>query len=268
MERRGLGNTGLQVSVVGVGTWQSYDVATPHDIQAATDAALTGGCTFFDTSPTYGAAEHALGQTLGRRRNSVVVATKVAAASLEEGKGQIARSLEQFGGIVDLFQVQNLQAWDVHLPYLESLKAQGKIRALGLTHFSAAHFDRMAEIVASGAVSAIQVPYSPHEREIEARLLPLAAERGVGVIAMRPFGQGALVYAEPHPKELAFLEQYRLRTWSQALLNWVLSDPRISTAIPATRKVPHITENLAVGDAPRFDSEARDRVAKLSTRLY
>jgi aryl-alcohol dehydrogenase-like predicted oxidoreductase len=267
MERRGLGSTGLQVSVVGIGTWQSYDVGNPAEVQPATDAAVTAGATFFDTSPVYGGAERALGQTLGRRRSAVVVATKVAAPSAEEGRQQIAHSLELYGGIVDLFQIQNLEAWETHLPHLESLKAQGKIRALGITHFLASQFDRMAKIIESGKVSAIQVPYNPHEREVESTLLPLAAERGVGVIVMRPFGQGALVYATPHEHELAFLEQHGLRTWSQALLNWVVSDPRVSVVIPATRKLPHIAENLAVGAAKRFDAETRDRVAKLAVRL-
>jgi aryl-alcohol dehydrogenase-like predicted oxidoreductase len=267
MERRSLGATGLQVAVIGVGTWQSYDVTNPADVQAVTDAVLTGGGSFFDTSPTYNGAERALAQTLGRRRGTVVVATKVAAASAEDGRQQIARSLELYGGIVDLFQIQNLEAWETHLPYLESLKAQGKIRALGITHFSASHFDRMAQIIESGKVSTMQVPYNPHEREVERTLLPLAAERGIGVIVMRPFGQGALVYATPHERELAFLEGHGLRTWSQALLNWGISDPRVTVTIPATRKLPHVAENLAVGAAPRFDPETRDRIAKLATRL-
>src|SRR5438105_1803048 len=98
MERRVLGNTGLQVSAIGVGTWQSYDVTNPAEVQAVTDAALAAGATFFDTSPVYGGAERALAQTLARRRNSVVVATKVSAASADEGRQQIARSLDLYGG--------------------------------------------------------------------------------------------------------------------------------------------------------------------------
>lgn len=266
METRPLGRTGLQVSIVGMGTWQTYDVGKPLQVQAVTDASLAHGAAFFDSSPMYGAAERVLAATLGARRKSVVVATKVWAGSAREGRAQIRRALEWYGGMVDLYQVHNLEAWSTHLPYLEELKAQGRVRAIGITHYSAAHFDRMAEIMETDRIDAVQIPYNPRQREVERALLPLAAARGLGVVLMRPLGQGLLARAAPPERELGFLADYGLTTWAQALLNWGVSDPRVSVTIPATRDPRHAADNCAVGRARRFDAAARERVAALAAR--
>src|SRR5215475_8407397 len=163
METRRLGLTGLDVSVIGMGTWQTYDVSDPGKVRPVTDAVLEGGARFFDSSPMYGAAERVLADTLGPRRQECVIATKVWASSTREGREQIRRALEWYGGTVDVYQIHNLEAWTVHLSYLEELKAAGRIRAIGITHYSASAFDRMADIVASGRIAVIQVPYNPHE---------------------------------------------------------------------------------------------------------
>jgi len=266
MEIRRLGATGLDVSVIGMGTWQSYDVRDAAEVRPVTDAVLAGGATFFDSSPMYGAAERVLADTLGPRRAGVVVATKVWAGSAREGREQIRRALAWYGGTVDLYQIHNLDAWSTHLPYLEELKAAGRIRAIGITHYSASAFGRMAEVIATGRVTAIQIPYNPDERDVEKDLLPLAEARGLGVILMRPLGQGALARTAPPARELGFLAEYGLTTWAQALLNWGVSDPRVSVSIPATRNTTHARDNCAVGAARRFDAEARERVAALAGR--
>jgi aryl-alcohol dehydrogenase-like predicted oxidoreductase len=264
METRRLGRTGLEVSVIGMGTWRTFDVPDPDRVQSVTDAVLAGGVTFFDSSPMYGAAEQVLALTLGSRRTRVIVATKVWAGAAREGREQIRRALEWYGGVVDLYQIHNLTAWEVHLPYLEELQARGAVRAIGITHWSATEFDRMAAIVEGGRVGTIQVPYNPQERQVERSLLPLAAARGLGVIVMRPLGEGGLVRSSPPAQELAFLADFGLRTWAQALLNWGVSDPRVTASIPATGQLPHATDNCAVGRARRFDAAARDRVAALA----
>lgn len=124
-----------------MGTWQTYDVADPMQVQSVTDTVLAHGATFFDSSPMYGAAEHVLAATLGARRTSVLVATKVWAGSAREGRQQIRRALEWYGGVLDLCQIHNLEAWQAHLPHLEELKADRRIRAIGITHYSSGHFD-------------------------------------------------------------------------------------------------------------------------------
>ncbi len=267
METRRLGSSGLDVSVIGLGTWQTYDVRDTAMVRPVTEAALAGGATFFDTSPMYGQAERVLAATLGARRRDVVVATKVWASSAREGREQIRRALAWYGGRVDLYQIHNLVAWESHLPYLEELRAQGAVRAIGITHWSESELDRMAEVVATGRVAAIQIPYNPGQRAVERVLLPLAAARGLGVILMRPLGEGALVRTAPAPRELGFLADYGLTTWTQALLNWGLSDPRVTVSIPATRDPRHAADNCAVGRARRFDDAARERIAALAARV-
>jgi diketogulonate reductase-like aldo/keto reductase len=255
------------VPVIGMGTWQTFDVRDARRVRPVTDAALAGGATFFDSSPMYGRAEQVLAETLGASRPRVLIATKVWAGSLREGREQIRRALDWYGGVVDLYQIHNLSAWREHLPYLEELRAAGTIRAVGITHYSASAFPEMARIVEGGRVTAIQVPLNPHEREVEAQLLPLAAARGIGVILMRPLGQGPLARRSPPARELTFLADHGLRTWAQALLNWGVSDPRVSVTIPATANPDHMADNCAVGGARRFDAATRERVAALAARL-
>jgi aryl-alcohol dehydrogenase-like predicted oxidoreductase len=267
MEHRPLGRSGLTVPVIGMGTWQTFDVRDPAEVRAVTDAAIAGGATFFDSSPMYGRAEHVLAETLDGRRPSVLIATKVWAGSFREGREQIRRALGWYGGVVDLYQIHNLVGWREYLPYLEELRAAGTIRAVGITHYSASAFDEMARIVKSGRVTAIQIPLNPQEREVERHLLPLAAERQVGVVVMRPLGQGALARRAPAARELGFLAEHGLRTWAQALLNWGVSDPRVSVSIPATGRAGHMEDNCAVGSARRFDAATRERVAALAARL-
>jgi aryl-alcohol dehydrogenase-like predicted oxidoreductase len=263
---RPLGGTGLRVGVVGMGTWQTFDVPSAAAVRPVVDAALTGGMNVFDTSPMYGAAERILAEALGERRGGALIATKVWAAAAAEGRGQITRALEWYGGHVDLYQIHNLVSWQTHLPYLEDLRRQGRIGAIGVTHYSASAFGLMEDAVETGRVETIQVPWSPVSREAEARLLPLAAERGLGVVVMSPLEQGRLQRPAPAARELDFLAEYGLRTWAQALLNWGLSDPRVSVTIPATRSAAHAADNAAVGRARRFDAAARDRVARLASR--
>jgi len=266
MERRSLGSSGLTVPVIGMGTWQTFDVRDPAAVRPVTDAALAGGATFCDTSPMYGRAERVLAETLGPRRAGVQIATKVWAGSAREGREQIRQALAWYGGRVELYQIHNLVAWREHLPYLEELREKGVVGAIGITHYSASAFGEMASILETGRVTAIQVPLNPQEREVERTLLPLAAARNVGVVVMRPLGQGSLARRAPAARELGFLADYGLHTWAQALLNWGISDARVSVSIPATSSAAHMADNDAVGNARRFDEAARERVAALAAR--
>jgi diketogulonate reductase-like aldo/keto reductase len=207
-----------------------------------------------------------LAEALGPRRAEALVATKVWTPSAREGREQIRRALEWYGGTVDLYQIHNLEAWTEHLPYLEELKARGLIRAIGITHYSPSRLDEVAEIMATGRVDAVQVPYNPQERTIERAVLPQAERLGIGVILMRPLGQGALARHPPPARELAFLREHGLATWAQALLSWGLGDPRVTVTIPATASAAHAADNCRVGAAPRLDEEARARIAALAVR--
>ena len=223
MEHRELGQTGLRVPVVGMGTWQTFDVRGKEAQEArreVVDAALGAGANFLNSSPMYGEAERVLGAALRGRRDDALVATKVWTASAAKGRAQVERALGYFGGVVDLYQVHNLLAWREQSALLEEMKAAGKVRAIGATHYSASAFDELRRVMQTGRIGAIQVPYNPLQREVEQTILPLAAELGLGVVVMRPFAEGALLRRTPSPRELEPLRDFGVTTWPQALLKW------------------------------------------------
>lgn len=265
MERRSLGNTGIQLPVIGLGTWQTFDLP-PDELSIAREVvseAFDHGVRLVDSSPMYGRAEAMLGAALGDRRPEAFVATKIWTPSATEGRRQFEAQLGYYQGRVDLEQVHNLVAWQEHLPWIEAEQAAGRVRFIGATHYRASSFPELARLMRTGRLQAIQIPYNPFEREVEREILPLAEELGLGVIAMRPFGEGNL-FPGPDPAKLAPLG---VETWSEALLKWCLSDPRITAAIPATSKVAHMAQNAAAGSGPWFGPEERRLVEDLAAGL-
>ncbi len=267
MEQRPLGQSGLTVPAVGMGTWRTFDVrGATAEQQARTivDEALAVGAHLIDSSPMYGEAERVLGQALATCRTNALVATKVWTQSAEEGRAQIERALGFFGGHVDLYQIHNLVAWRTHLPVLERLRAEGRVGVIGATHYSASAFGELAEVMRTGRIAAIQVPYNPLEREVERDILPLAHALGLGVVVMRPFAEGGLMRRSPTPEALTPLRDWGVETWGQALLKWGLSDPRCHVAIPTTSRPGRMTENAAAGEPPWFGIDERAYVARLA----
>jgi aryl-alcohol dehydrogenase-like predicted oxidoreductase len=267
VERRVLGSSELRVPVVGMGTWRTFDVSGRRALGEARGIvaeALGVGAGFFDSSPMYGEAERVLGEAIRGRRDEALVATKVWSPSPEQGERQVDRALTFFGGRVDLYQVHNLVAWDQHLRTFERRLEDGSIGVLGATHYSSSAFGELAEVMRTGRIAAIQVPYNPWEREVEREILPLAADLGLGVVVMRPFAGGAVTRRPPPAKDLRPLEPFGVTTWAQALLKWILSDRRCHVAIPATSRRGRMTENSAAGDPPWLDPEARALVASLA----
>lgn len=266
MEQRLFGKTGLQVPVVGMGTWQTFDVrgAVVEERVAVTAAALDTGACFFDSSPMYGEAERVLGRTLAGRREQAMVATKVWTANDREADLQIDRALTCFGGHVDVYQVHNLVALERRLARLDELKQDGVIRAVGVTHYSPRAFGDLRRAMADRRVDVVQLPYNPRERDVERELLPAAADLGLGVIVMRPFGEGQLLRARLPAHALDPLKPFGVHSWPQALLKWILSDPRCHVAIPATASASHMRANAAAGEPPWFGPEERAYVANLA----
>ncbi len=267
MERRRLGKSGLTVPVIGLGTYRSLDARGKKEetnARRVVDAALASGANFIDSSPMYGESERVLGATLQDRRGEAIVATKVWTASAHDGQLQIDRGLRFYGGRVDLYQVHNLLSWREHLDTLDTYRDDGKILAIGATHWNPGAFEELVTVMETGRVSTIQIPYNPQEREVEARILPLAERLGLGVVVMRPLGQGDLLQNPPKPAALAPLHEFGVQTWPQALLKWILSDPRCHVAIPATTKPERMRENAAAGDPPWFTEKERELVARLA----
>jgi diketogulonate reductase-like aldo/keto reductase len=211
----------------------------------------------------YGGAEASLGAALSSRRDGALVATKIWAETVEEGKQQLGRQLDWFGH-VEVEQVHNLVAWQQHLPWLEDERGAGRIGRVGVTHYSPAAFPELERALRSGRFQTLQVPLNPYERECEEALLPLAAELDVAVLVMRPLGQGSLLRRPPSQAELEPLRDFGIETWAQALLKWALSDERVDVVIPATRNPAHARANAQAGEPPWLGRRERALVERLA----
>jgi aryl-alcohol dehydrogenase-like predicted oxidoreductase len=270
VERRRLGSSGLDVPVVGMGTWKTFDVRRADDVasrRGVVDSALQGGTNLFDSSPMYGAAEQVLGEALRDRREQALVATKLWTADDDEAELQVRRSLEFYGGHIDVYQVHNLVALPKRLQRLEKLRDESRVGAVGATHYQHSAFDELAELMRSGRITCVQVPYNVKDRVVEERILPLAAQRDIGVIIMRPLGFGELTRRSPSAEQLRPFAEFGVSTWAQVLLKWLLSDARVTTVIPATSSPGHARDNAAAGDPPWFGAAEREAVVRLAASL-
>lgn len=267
MESRPLGRTGISVPVVGLGTWRTFDVRGRDGearARSVVDVAIEAGSTLMDTSPMYGASEGVLGRALDGRRDHALVATKVWTDDDADAERQIAFARGAFADRIDLYQVHNLVAWPRRLDQLARLRDAGVVRAVGATHYAAHAFDELARVMRSGRIDAVQVPYNPWQREVEREILPLAEELGLGVIVMRPFAEGSLIRRSPSAAQLAPLAEAGVGTWPAAVLAWILSDARITAAIPATADPSHMVANARVGQGPWLDPDQRALIADLA----
>ena len=246
MERRRFGRSGLEVPVIGLGTWQTFDVRPDGQESARTvvEAVFKAGTRLFDTSPMYGRAEAVLARALDGFRDEALVATKIWTSSAGDGRSQFEAQLDLYGR-VELQQIHNLVAWEEHLPWLEEERDAGRIDLIGATHYDERSFGELERLMRTGRIDAVQIPYNPLEQAAAARILPLAAELDLGVIAMRPLGGGSLA----------------ARFDATELLKWTLSDERVHVAIPATSNEEHARANAAAGSPPWLSPERRRALA-------
>jgi diketogulonate reductase-like aldo/keto reductase len=245
--------------VVGLGTWNTFG-RDREQARAVVNAALDAGTRVFDSSPMYGGAEGSLGAALEGRRGDAAVATKIWADSAAEGRRQFDAQ-QLFFGRVEIEQIHNLAAWEEQLPWLEEEQDAGRIGLLGVTHYASSALGELAQALRTGRFDTVQLPLNPRERGVERELLPLAAELGVAVIAMRPLGgPGSGLVARQVPVEV--LRELGVATWAQALLKWALSDERVDLVIPATKRPERARENAAAGDLPFLDDSQRRLVER------
>lgn len=261
--------SGEEVPVVGLGTWQTFDVGARAPERAALQdelVALAASCDhpMVDTSPMYGNAETVLGDLMAAAdlRSRLFVATKVWTSGREAGIRQMEASLRKLRvESVDLMQVHNLVDVETHLETLAGWKREGRVRYVGVTHYTASAHEALARVIASRPVDFLQVNYSVGEPEAEHRLLPLAQERGVAVIVNRPFGGGGLIRRLRSRPVPAWATEIGCETWGQLLLRWVVSHPAVTCVIPATSSLVHLQENLRAGGGPLPDEALRARIA-------
>lgn len=260
-------STGVSVPVIGMGTWITFNVG--DDPQARADrtgilrAFFAGGGGMIDSSPMYGSSEEVVGYGLGQidYPDALFSATKVWTSSDSEGPEQVARS-ERLWGVsrFDLQQVHNLVGWEHHLPMLFKMKAEGRVRHVGITTSHGRRHREFEQVMASQPIDFVQLTYNMVDREAEERLLPLAHERGIAVIANRPFRGGPLVrrmQREPLP---AWAAEFDCVNWPQFLLKFIVSHPAVTCAIPATSQVQHMHENMGAATGRLPDARMRRRM--------
>ncbi len=240
-----------------MGTWRTFDTADER--RPLVEASISAGINLFDSSPMYGRAEGVLGDALQGRRQDVQVATKVWTESPDEGRRQAENALRLFGHI-DIYQVHNLLNWKAQLKLLEELRDGGQVTVVGATHYQASAFPELMDVMRTGRLAMIQIPYNPLAQQAARSLLPLAQELGLGVLVLSPL-QGGIMQARPRPEDLRSLG---VRTWPQAVLKWIAGDPRISCVLTATHLESHARENAEAGDPPWFDPDQRSLVERIA----
>jgi diketogulonate reductase-like aldo/keto reductase len=265
--RRPIPRTGEFLPVVGLGTWQTFDVA--ETARAPLGSVLSEfvrlGGSAVDSSPMYGRSESVIGDlaaALGLRQK-LFLATKVWTSGREEGIHQMEESFRRMRTErMDLMQIHNLVDWRTHLATLRRWQDQGKVRFIGVTHYTESAYEELARVLETEELDFVQLNYSIAERAAERRLLPLAAKRRVAVLVNRPFAEGALfkkVRGKPLPPWAAELGA---ASWAQFFLKFAISHPAVTCAIPATSKVEHLADNMLAGMGTLPDAAARERMVR------
>jgi diketogulonate reductase-like aldo/keto reductase len=254
MHTRTIPSTGEPLPVIGCGTYVGFDLAPANPAFAALPdvvaALLDAGGRVLDSSPMYGKAEAALGQVLADTgtRPRAFVATKVWTTGRTGGLRQMEHSLRLLRtDTLDLMQVHNLVDWPTQLANVREWKQAGRVRYAGITHYSSSAYGEVEAVLRSEELDFLQINYSVQEREAAHRILPLAAERGVAVLANRPFGGGGLMRrlrSKPLPPWAA---EIGCTTWSQVLLKFVLSHPAVTCVIPGSGSPEHMAQNAKAG---------------------
>ena len=254
MNTRPIPSTGEALPVIGCGTYIGFDHA-PGSLEYAllpgvVGALLDAGGRVLDSSPMYGRAEATTGEVLaaGGRRAEAFLATKVWTQGRAAGVRQMETSMRLLrADRIDLMQIHNLLDWRTHLATLRAWKEDGRIRYLGITHYTSSAYADVEAVLRAEKLDFLQINYALDDRLAAERLLPLAADRGVAVIVNMPFGGGGLLrglLGRPLP---AWAGAIGCTSWAQVLLKFVLSHPGVTCAIPGTRRKEHMEDNVAAG---------------------
>jgi aryl-alcohol dehydrogenase-like predicted oxidoreductase len=253
---------------VGLGTWQTFDVganeAAREPLKRVLQQFVRAGGSVTDSSPMYGRAETVVGElaaSLGAHKQ-LFLATKVWTSGREAGERQMEESLRRLRTRrLDLMQVHNLLDYRTHLETLRRWKAEGRVRYVGVTHYTAGAYDELARVITSEALDFVQLNYSLAERDADKRLLPLAAEKQLAVLINRPFAEGQL-FRRVRGKALPpWAGEIGCTTWAQFFLKFIVSHPAVTCAIPATSKAEHLADNMQALHGPVPDAPMRNRMA-------
>jgi aryl-alcohol dehydrogenase-like predicted oxidoreductase len=265
---RKIPSSGEELPLIGLGTSGAFEVGDSAVERAPLGAVLAAffaaGGRLIDTSPMYSTAERVLGDLLSREQHQkAFLATKVWTRGERAGIEQMTHSAQLLKSErLDLFQVHNLLDLDTQLKTLSAWKAAGKVRYVGITHYTVSAHAELARVLARAQLDFVQLNYSPVTRDAEKRLLPLAAERGAAVLVNRPFEDGALLKAVQGKALPQWAAEIDASSWGQLALKFIASNPAVTCIIPATANVAHLTDNLAGGRGRVPDARQREAIAQ------
>ncbi|MFP4586098.1 MAG: aldo/keto reductase [Desulfococcaceae bacterium] len=262
-------STGEAMPAIGLGTWIVFNVGfdpRARDERAAVmDAFFRGGGRLIDSSPMYGSSQEVIGHGYEKlnRPERMFSADKVWTSDESEGRDQIAESRKKWNvDRFDLMQVHNLLGWRAHLETLFAMKKEGKIRYVGITTSHGRRHGEFEQIMRDYPLDFAQFTYNVRNREAEERLLPLARDRGIAVVVNRPFQRGSLVdFVQRRPLP-DWAGEIDCENWPQVLLKFIISHPAVTAAIPATRQVVHVKENVGAMRGRLPDEEMRKRIVR------
>jgi diketogulonate reductase-like aldo/keto reductase len=269
MLMRAIPSSGEKLPVIGLGTWQTFDVdpasVAIKQLEEALSAFVKLGARVIDSSPMYGRSEEVIGDLVAKLgvRDSVFLATKVWRRGKEPGIESMECSFARLQTKrIDLMQVHNLVDVTTQLATMRDWKAQGRIRYIGITHYESGAFGEVEKLLRSETLDFLQINYSITDREAEEKILPLAKERSVAVIINRPFGEGDL-FSRVRGKALPdWAAEFDCRSWAQFLLKWIVANSAVTCAIPATNNPKHVEDNLHGGAGRLADARMRQRMVE------
>ncbi len=264
---RTIPSSGENIPVIGMGTWITFDVGTNSSaIQERADVLrhfFASGGGMIDSSPMYGSSESVIGQCLQQMENpnTLFSATKVWTPGRSLGIKQMENSKKLWGlSAFDLMQIHNLVDWKTHIKTLREWKDSGRIRYIGVTTSHGRRHEELIKIMQTEPIDFVQFTYNVVDREAENKLLPLAAEHNIAVIINRPFRRGQLFdLVRDHPLP-SWAKEFKCTNWAQFFLKYIVSNPFVTVAIPATSRVDHMDENMGAMKGALPDSEMRKQM--------
>ena len=269
MHARRIPASGETLPVIGLGTWQTFDVGADAGARPALQEVLqvlfAAGARVVDSSPMYGTSEAVVGDLCAALKicEPLFLATKVWTQGRDEGIRQMQRSIERMRAApLDLMQVHNLVDVETHTKTLLAWKAAQRVRYVGITHYTESAHAELARWLRTRQYDFVQINYSLEEPQAAERLLPLARDLGVAVMVNRPFATGGM-FARVRGKPLpAWVADLGIASWAQYFLKWIVSHPAVSCVIPATGKPAHMRDNAGAGFGPMPDEAGRRRMAQ------
>jgi diketogulonate reductase-like aldo/keto reductase len=265
MLSRTIPSSNQPLPVIGLGTWQTFDVNAsqyPQLKDVLTTMHAEGG-RLIDSSPMYGKSEEVVGNITATmpEQDDFFYATKVWTQGAAAGKTQIENSYRLMKRqAMDLIQIHNLVDWQTHLRYLRELKEQGRLKYIGITHYQDSSHEALAEVIKKEQIDFVQFNYSILSRHAEKSLLPICADKGIASLINRPFGEGALFRKVTNSSLPSWAAEAGIKNWAAYFLKFILANPAVTCVIPATSKAQHAMENFQAGNDPLPDAKTIEKM--------